>query len=193
MAFALPMIVLAPIAGVLVSRLGTKPLTILGCVIGAAGFGLATQTTSLDALLLVMAVIGAGLAVMNAAVINLLVLTVEPRDMGLVTSMNAVFRNVGSSIGAPLAGSLLTTFTVVVYGVTFPSPTAFHDAYWIAAGAFLVAAVGTLFAREVLGRYAHKEVLASDERAYAAAVKDEPTPIPSGALPVESAGPDGTR
>jgi len=169
-AFAAPMIVLAPIGGALVPRLGTKPLTILGSSIGAVGFFLATRATSLDQTLAVMVVIGAGLAVMNSAVINLLVLTVEPRDMGLATSMNAVFRNVGSSLGAPLAGSLLTTFTVEVYGHTFPSPTAFHDAYLLAAAAFVAAAVATLFAREVLGRHAHHEVLARDERD---AVRDE--------------------
>ncbi len=163
-AFAAPMMVVAPIAGILVTRLGTKPLTMLGCGVSSVAFLLATQAGTIDELLGVMALIGAGLAILNAAVINLLVLTVEPRDMGLATSMNAVFRNVGSAIGAPLAGSLLSTFTIVVYGATWPSATAFHYAYLIAAVAFAAGIVITVFAREVLGHRAHREVLASDEK-----------------------------
>ena len=163
-AFAAPMLVLAPIAGTVVTRVGTKPLTILGAATAAGGFALATQAASLEQLLAVMVVIGAGLAVMNASVINLLILTVEPHDMGIATSMNAVFRNVGSSIGAPVAGSLMATYTIVSYGVAFPDATAFHYAYLLAAVSFGVAAVLTLFAREVLGRRAHREALASDEK-----------------------------
>ena len=108
-AFALPMLVFAPLASFGVTRFGTKPLTLLGCLIAAAGFYSATLAGDLPGLLVAMAVIGSGLAIMNSAVINLLVLTVEPRDMGLATALNAVFRNVGSSLGAPLAGSLLST------------------------------------------------------------------------------------
>ena len=163
-AFAAPMLVLAPVAGTIVTRVGTKPLTVLGAAIAAGGFALATQAVALEQLLAVMVVIGAGLAVMNSAVINLLILTVEPHDMGIATSMNAVFRNVGSSIGAPVAGSLMATYTIVSYGIAFPDATAFNYAYLIAAASFGVAAVLTLFAREVLGRRAQREVLASDEK-----------------------------
>ena len=91
---------------------------------------------------------------MNASVINLLVLTVAPRDMGLATSMNSVFRNVGSSVGAPLSGSLLATFVyAVIPGVgAIPSTVAFQWSFAIAAVTFLAAAVTVYFAREVLGR-----------------------------------------
>jgi MFS family permease len=163
-AFAVPMLLFAPLASLLVTRVGTKPLTFLGCGVGAVGFYLASLAGSVAQLLECMFVIGAGLAVMNAAVINLLVLTVEPRDMGLATSLNSVFRNVGSSIGAPLAGSLMSTFTVLAYGQLFPSSVAFRDAYLIAAIAFVAAGGLAVFAREILGKRAVREELASDER-----------------------------
>jgi MFS family permease len=151
LAFALPMLVIAPIASSLVTRFGTIPLTVLGCLVGAAGFGVATQATSLEGLWASMVVMGAGLAITNASVINLLVLTVQPRDMGLGTSMNAMFRNIGSSVGAPLAGSLMATFTVnTVYG-PLPSLAAFNASFVIAAVTFVVAAIVTVFGREVLG------------------------------------------
>ncbi|MGI0132928.1 MAG: MFS transporter [Thermoplasmata archaeon] len=167
-AFAVPMLIFAPLASFVVTRVGTKPLTILGCGVGAGGFYLATLANSLPQLLGSMFVIGAGLAVMNSSVINLLVLTVEPRDMGLATALNAVFRNVGSSLGAPLAGSLMSTYTIIAYGQVFPSATAFHDAYLLAVGATLLAGVAAIFAHEILGKRAVREALASDEVAPAA-------------------------
>ncbi len=183
-AFALPMLVFAPLASLVVTRVGTRPMTALGCVVSAVGFYLATLATADVSLLVSMFVIGAGIAVTNASVINLLVLTVEPRDMGLATSLNAVFRNVGSSIGAPIAGSLLATYTVVVYGQTFPSLTAFNDAYLIAAAASLAGAVIVLFAHEILGKHAVRADLASDERA----------PLPGiPAIPETTATPAGGR
>ena len=183
-AFAVPMLVFAPLASVAVTRLGTRPMTFVGCVVGAAGFYAATLATSLTGLLASMFVIGAGLAVMNASVINLLILTVEPRDMGLATSLNAVFRNVGSSIGAPLAGSLMSTFTVVAYGQVFPSPTAFRDAYLIAAAASLFAGSLVFFAREILGRRAVRSELASDERSpLSSGATSPPVADPAAAAP----------
>jgi MFS family permease len=155
--FAVGMLIFAPIASVFVVRFGTKPLTVIGSLVGAVGFFLATLVTTLPALLLVMLVVGAGLAIMNASVINLLVLTVEPRDMGLGTSMNAVFRNMGSAIGAPIAGSLMATYLVflpIPPQYYFPDVTAFYWCFITAAVLFLAAAGVTLFAREILGRRA---------------------------------------
>ncbi len=163
-AFAIPMLVFAPLSSLAVTRIGTKPMTVLGCLVAAAGFYAETLAGDLTQLLECMFVIGAGIAVMNSSVINLLVLTVEPREMGLATSLNAVFRNVGSSLGAPLAGSLMSTYTVLYYGQAFPSPSAFHYAYLIAAAASLFAGVIVLFAKEILGRRAVVTELASDER-----------------------------
>jgi MFS family permease len=184
-AFAAPMLLFAPLASLFVTRVGTKPLTILGCLVGAVGFYVATLATTVPQLLGSMFVIGAGLAVMNSAVINLLVLTVEPRDMGLATSLNSVFRNVGSSMGAPLAGSLMSTFTVTVYGQSFPSATAFHDAYLIAGVAFVLAAGIALFAHEILGARAIRSDLASDERA------PLPSPAEGAPVPLSSSAPLG--
>lgn len=173
-AFAVPMLIFAPLAGVLVPRIGTKPLTILGGIVGGIGFYAATQTPTLDDLLVAMFVIGAGIALLNSAVINLLVLTVEPREMGLATAMNATFRNMGSSVGAPLAGSIMTSYFVVVptsvpnvpYPVPIPWPdsTAFYIAFVIAAVTTVFAGLVVLYAKEILGKRAVQEALASDER-----------------------------
>jgi hypothetical protein len=87
--------------------------------------------------------------------------------MGLTTAMNTVFRNLGDSIGAPIAGSVLSTFTVsVLIGYSkagtaiyrsFPSAAAFEYCFYIAAAAFAVIAIVILFGREVLGKKAGRE------------------------------------
>ncbi len=100
---------------------------------------------------------------MMVATQNLLVLSVERREMGLATSLSIVFRNVGSSLGAPIAGSLLSTFVVTylvgTQHVTLPSNTAFEYAYYIAVVGFAVSFLLAFFAREVIGKAAYKETI----------------------------------
>lgn len=149
---AIGMLILAPIAGIVVSRIGTRPVTAIGAGLTAIGFILALPTQSYGSILFVEFLIGAGIGVVNAGMINLLVLSVPPRDMGLATSMSAVFRNIGSSVGAPLSGSLLTTF--VIESTHEPSMLAFEWSFALAALAFAFAGGFIVFGREVLGRNA---------------------------------------
>ena len=169
---ALGMLVFAAMAGFLVSRVGTRPMTAIGAAVTAVSFLLAIPAQPLSSLLLVEFGIGAGIGITNSGVINLLVLTVNPRKMGLATSLSAVFRNIGSSIGAPLSGSLLTTFTVVlvtpVGSATIPSFLAFQWSFALAAVFFGFAGGFVMFGREVLGKNAVQNLM------------DEPTVAPAG-------------
>jgi MFS family permease len=154
--FALGMLVLAPITGAYVSRVGVKPFAILGSVLSAVGFLLEAISQSFTQMLVYEFVTGAGLAMLNASLINLIVLTVNPKDMGLATAMNGTFRSVGSSVGAPVAGSIMTTITAsYVVGSSInimPAHMAYTYIFIIAAASFIVAALMTLLAREVLGK-----------------------------------------
>jgi MFS family permease len=160
---ALGMLVFAAVAGLLVSRVGTRPMTAFGAAVASTAFLLAIPPQPLGTLLVVEFFIGAGMGIANAGVINLLVLTVNPRDMGLATSLTSVFRNVGSSIGAPLSASLLLTFTVAVltpFGpVAFPAFLAFQWSFGIAAACFAFAGIFVLFGHEVLGKNAVRRLL----------------------------------
>lgn len=155
---ALGMTVVAALASILVSRTGVKPLALIGTFVTALGFYLISLATSLGQALAYELVIGGGIALLNASVINLLILTVHPRNMGQATAMNNVFRNLGGSIGAPIAGSLLATYTVstgVFAGSGLPSHLAFQFAFWIAAGVTMVGGLAVLLAQEVLGPSRH--------------------------------------
>ncbi|MCW6159153.1 MAG: MFS transporter [Thermoplasmatales archaeon] len=159
--FAIGMLIFAPITGQLISRVGVKPFAVLGSVVTAIGFILQALVPSYNMVLVLEFVTGAGLSMINASVINFLILTVDPRDMGLATGMNGTFRSVGSAIGAPIAGSLLSTFTAA-YTIAYvgghpitkilPSHLAFYYAFVIAAATFFTAIVIILFGQEVLGK-----------------------------------------
>lgn len=157
---ALSMMVIAILGSILVSRTGVKPLAVAGAALTSLGFVLVASATTLDQVLLYEFVVGAGIALLNASIINLLVLTVDPRDMGQATAMNNVFRNLGGSVGAPIVGALLATYLVTVpsgplAGLSFPSLHAFQYAFWIAAAITVAGGVAVLFGEEVLGPNRH--------------------------------------
>ena len=158
--FALGVFFLAIVTGKIVSRTGVKPLAIFGAALSSMAFLIMAYSASYDQILLLEFFVGGGISLMNASLINLIVLTVNPKDMGLATAMNGTFRNVGSSIGAPVAGSIMSTITAVYLVGTYhnipiyeplPSPTAYFTVSIISAVAFALAAILTLTANEVLG------------------------------------------
>ncbi len=159
---AVGMLIFGAVAGFVVSRIGARTMTAIGSGVTAVAFLLAIPVHPLTTLLIVEFFIGAGIGMVNAGMINLLVLTVDPRDMGLATSLMSVFRNIGSAVGAPLSGSLLTTLTltVVLPGLgakVGPSFVAFQWSFAIAAVCFAFAGGFVILGREVLGRHAVPE------------------------------------
>lgn len=106
------LIVSSTAAGQMVSRLGRyKPLMIVGAVLLLTGVWLLSRVTvhtTLPDLCWRMAVVGLGLgpgqSLFNVASQN----AVEPRDIGVATSSNQFFRQIGSTIGVALFGALLT-------------------------------------------------------------------------------------
>jgi len=160
---AVAILMVAIPVGRLTPKYGVKPFLYLGCVLGAIGFYLISTATTAAQIAEYLIVASAGLGMLLVATQNLLVLSVRKREMGLATSLNTVFRNVGSSLGAPIAGSLMTTFVVayVIGGqtISLPTHTAFHYAYYIAVAGFAVSFVVALFAQEVMGKNPHKVAL----------------------------------
>ena len=156
-AFAAGMIIFSIVTGKLISKTGIKPPAIVGSFVTAIGFLLLSASPGLAMTLADEVIIGSGMAIMNASIINLLVLSVEARDMGLATSMNSTFRYIGSSIGAPIAGTVLSLYTVmdVVHTATgkiifsFPDATAFRYAFTIGAMSFVIAVFVVLFSRAI--------------------------------------------
>jgi MFS family permease len=157
---AIVMLLVTYPVGILISKIGVKPFLFAGTLVGIFGFYLMSTATTAIQIPEYLSVVSLGLAMLFVSMQNLLVLTVKPMEMGNATSMNAVFRNIGQSLGAPIAGSILSTFTisVVFFGQTLAVPTkeAFQYTYYVAAIFFVASLLIVLFAREVIGRNAKK-------------------------------------
>lgn len=127
------------------------------------GFYLISTATTATLIAAYLVIASAGLGMLLVASQNLLVLSVKRREMGLATSLNTVFRNIGSSLGAPVAGSLMSTFVVslVVGGQTFsvPTDTAFRYSYYIAIVGFAISFVVAALAQEVMGKRANRQAV----------------------------------
>jgi MFS family permease len=136
-------------------------LAVPGAIIATVGFLLDTQASTYTQFLVFLFVVGIGVGMVSASVINLLVLTVDPRDIGLASSMNTVFKNLGNAVGAPITGSILSTFIVSILVsstngspiyISLPSNAAFHYCFYLAALTFMIMALIISFADEVLGK-----------------------------------------
>ena len=142
--------------GVLIPRFGVRPFLLIGPALGSLGFLLVSSATSAFELASYLILASAGLAMMFVANSNLLVLSVEKRDMGLATSLNTLFSTVGTSAGAPIVAAILSTF-VESYStgsqtLVLPSEMAFRLAFYGTILGLLAAGLLAVLAREVMGR-----------------------------------------
>jgi len=154
-------VVLLPVAlgvGTVIPRYGVKPFLCIGSVFAMAGFLLLSTATSPEMVTGFLAVYALGSGMLTVSIQNLLVLSIERKEMGLGTSLNTSFRYIGQSLGAPIAGAILSTFVSVqtagAYSFSLPSHAAFQFCFYLAAALFVVMGVTALFAREVMGPHA---------------------------------------
>lgn len=94
--------------------------------------------------------------------------------MGLANALAYVFGNLGDSIGAPIAASILSTFTIsVLFGYSqsgdsiyksLPSSAAFQYCFYVAAAVFIAIAIVIAFAKEALGKKAETNKEKTHER-----------------------------
>ena len=156
--FAIMSLIVAPIVGQLISRLGAKPFYYIGAVVSIIGFFVASIATSVLVLSLGAAIVGAGLAALNIPNVNTLILSIDRSKTGLATSMNAVFRFLGSALGAPVAGIFIAAFGTKV---------AFQYSYYTAIAMFLLVIVIAVFSEEVIGKnavvkHSEKQIIKED-------------------------------
>ncbi|MDE1869915.1 MAG: MFS transporter [Candidatus Micrarchaeota archaeon] len=140
--FALMSLIIPPIVGRFLPRFGVKLFYLFGSVLTIIGFLIAAFSPSIIYLVIGAALVGIGLSGLNIPTMNLLVLSVESRQIGLASSMNSVFGFFGSALGAPIAGVLIAVFG---------STAAFQYSYFVAILMSLIIILISFFAKEVLG------------------------------------------
>ena len=111
----LGMMVSGPILGRSISRFGPKPVMIVGfflIFLGALGL-IAFNRTPIDIAVLAIPIMVGNVGVL-ISMSNIIVLSVDPKTMGVQTGMNQTFRNLGSAIGPVLVTSILASYAFTV-------------------------------------------------------------------------------
>ncbi len=145
---ALSMLAFGPVLGLASSRLGPKPVMVVGFLLSSLGAtGLLFDHGSVLALAVLAVPVLVGVVAVMIAMTNVIVLSVSPKELGIHTGMNLTFRNLGSAVGPVVATTVLASFLTTAPPPYPPGP-AFADAgfAWVYALTALVAASGFFLA-----------------------------------------------
>ncbi|HZY91263.1 MAG TPA: MFS transporter [Thermoplasmata archaeon] len=192
------MMILGPIVGRSIPRIGPKPVMILGSLLLAGGGGLLAVLTTTNFNLggyLVPAIVFTtipalvGIIFCFIAMTNIIVLSSRPQEMGIQTGMNATFRTLGQSLGPVVATTFLSSFTAsvlipvavgptgpVYVARTLPTLSAFEYIYLTAA---LLGVVGALLSAFLVNYRFHADGTRQDAPSPAgAATRPIAEPVP---------------
>ena len=146
----MPMFV-APVAGVLSSRIGGRPLLVAGLSLQAIAMGwlalITTPTVPYSSLIVPFALAGVGMALVFAPVANIVLSSVAEDEQGKASGVNSTMREIGGALGVAVLASVFTA------NGSLATPQSYADglipAVWVGAG---VLAVGSLLALAVPGK-----------------------------------------
>jgi EmrB/QacA subfamily drug resistance transporter len=142
---AMPVLV-APIAGVLSDRIGSRPLLVAGMSLMAAGLGwlaaVTTPTVPYRDLVAPFVLAGLGMSLFFAPTANVVLSAVRRDEEGKASGVNNTMRQIGGVFGVAVLATVFST----VGG--YASPTSFVDgltaATWVGAAAVGLAALSAL-------------------------------------------------
>ncbi len=145
----MPMIV-APIAGLLSDRIGSRPLLVMGLALQAAAIGwlalIVTPEIAYGRLVIPFVLAGTGMALVFAPSANAVLSSVSPEDAGQASGATNAIRELGGVIGVAVLASVFSA-----HG-SYASPQAFTDGLTAALPiAAIVLAIGAGLALLVPG------------------------------------------
>jgi EmrB/QacA subfamily drug resistance transporter len=163
---AMPMFV-APIAGLLSDRIGSRPLMATGLALQAIAIGwlaeVSSPTVPYGDLVIPFILAGTGMALVFAPTANAVLNAVRPEEAGQASGATNAIREVGGTLGVAVLASVFAA------NGSYASPQAFVDgmtsAAWVGAA---VLAAGALIALLVPGRPRGDEAAQRSEPALAA-------------------------
>ena len=147
---AMPMLV-APVAGLLSDRIGSRPLMAAGLALQAIAIGwlaaVSSPTVPYASLVIPFVLAGTGMALVFAPTANAVLGAVRPEEAGQASGATNAIREVGGTLGVAVLASVFAGTG------SYASPQAFTDgmtsAIWVGAA---VLAAGALLALLVPGR-----------------------------------------
>jgi EmrB/QacA subfamily drug resistance transporter len=132
---ATPMIV-APIAGALADRYGSRPFMVLGLVLQAAGLAwvasIASPSVGYAELGAALTVAGVGTSLCFPTVASTVMSAVRPADAGVASGANSMLRELGGVFGIAVLASVFAR--PGVYGSANAFVAGFTPALWVGAG-----------------------------------------------------------
>jgi EmrB/QacA subfamily drug resistance transporter len=136
-------LVVAPIAGALSDRIGSRPLLAVGLGLQAAGLAwiaaVSTEDVGYASLVGPFIVSGLGMAMFFAPVANVVLSAVRPEEEGKASGANNAIREVGGVLGVAVLASIFAR------AGGYETPAAFNDgqvpALWVGAAVVAVGAV----------------------------------------------------
>jgi EmrB/QacA subfamily drug resistance transporter len=140
-------IIVAPIAGVLSDRIGSRPLMATGLALQAVAItwlaAVSTPTVAYSALVIPFVLAGTGMAMVFAPSANAVLASVRPNEAGKASGATNAIRELGGVLGVAVLAS------VFVASGSYASPQAFTDgltaALPIGAAVLALGAVAALF------------------------------------------------
>jgi len=113
---ALSMLAFGPLLGRAVSVWGPKPVTVLGFSVMATGglLLLLYHATTIELAAFMIPLMVGNVATL-IAMSNIIVLSVDRRELGVQTGMNQTFRNLGTAVAPVVTTSILDTLTATYY------------------------------------------------------------------------------
>jgi MFS family permease len=136
----LVMMAVAPLSARITRTRGPKVTLMSGATVVAAGYALSVGFMSaIWQLVLVSAVIGAGIGLAYGAMPALIMAAVPIAETAAANSFNTLMRSIGTSFASAVAGVVLSQLTRPLGPVMVPTQNSFRTVMAIGAGAALVA------------------------------------------------------
>jgi MFS family permease len=134
------MMIVAPAAGPLGNRYGSRTAMLVGAVIMCVGFAaIAAAHDERWQIYAAGVAFGAGLGLALGAIASLVVQSVRPTETGVAAGMNAIARTVGGALGTQVAATIVAAETVA--GTGLPAESGYTITFGVCAGAVALAAV----------------------------------------------------
>jgi EmrB/QacA subfamily drug resistance transporter len=138
----LTMLIFGPLSGLLDRRFGPKLPMVLGAISVVAAFALpAVAHGSLWQIVVSGLLTGAGIGLAFAAMSNAIIETVPASHTGEATSVNAIVRTIGGSVGTAVVAAVVAGNTDVR---GLPGDSAFTEGFWVCAAVAVIAVVAAL-------------------------------------------------
>ncbi len=142
----MPLLV-APLAGILSDRIGSRPLLFAGLALQSAAISwlaaVSTPTVPYSSLIVPFVMAGTGMALVFAPAANAVLAVVRPREAGQASGATNAIRELGGVLGVAVLA------TVFAGSGSYASPLAYTegmtDAVWVGAAVLALGAVAALF------------------------------------------------